>query len=304
MTKMDKATGRGEIRGQQRTMKQSERGSESLRRQQGSQGRRGRGGRGPLRTLPRAKRRSARLVDQEEKISEQVMKEKEEQATNPFAILRMDEEEESEDEEMKEKIDEMLVASPQRSPRRPAVKRTEREDASVGSMRRPLICGKHESDVEKTILEGERNEIMEKETGMKEGTLREEETQAIEEIAEGDDFRYASQSKQDTKGSNEQRDEEGVATEAIEDDDLSYLGEEPKEEEDTQVEGIKAEKSAIPEEEEWEETELEEETEAIRAKLVKEIRAKLEKKRYEELEGKDSEVESKRSVKLAAQEEN
>ena len=301
---MDKATGRGEIRGQQRTMKQSERGSESLRRQQGLQGRGGRGGRGLSSTPPRAKRRSARLVDQEEKIIEQVMKEKEEQATNPFAILRMDEEEESEDEEMEEKIDEMQVASPQRSPRRPAVKRTEREDASVGSMRRPLIRGKHESDVEKTILEGERNEIMEKETGMKEGTLREEETQAIEEIAEGDDFRYASQSKQDTKGSNEQRDEEGVATEAIEDDDLSYLGEESEEEEDTQVEGTKVEKSGISEEEEWEETELEEETEAIRAKLAKEIRAKLEKKRYEELEGKDSEVESKRSVKLAVQEEN
>ena len=274
---MDKATGRGEIRGQQRTMKQSERGSESLRRQQGSQGRGGRGGRGSSRTPPRVTRRSARLVDQEEKISEQVMMEKEEQATNPFAILRMDEDEESEDEEMEEKIYEMQVASPQRSPRRPAVKRTEREDASVGSMRRPLIRGKHEGDVEKTISEGGRKETMEKEKGMKEVTLGEEETQAIEEIAEGDDFRYASQSKQDTKGSNEQRDEEGVATKAIEDDDPSYLGEESEEEEDTQVEGTKVEKSVISEEEEWEETELEEETEAIRAKLAKKIRAKLEK---------------------------
>jgi hypothetical protein len=207
-----------------------------------------------------------------------MMVEKEEQATNPFAILQMDEEEESEDEEMEEKIDEMQVASPQRSPRRPAVKRTEREDASVGSMRRPVIRGKHESDVEKMTSEGGRKETMEKEKGMKEVTLGEEETQAIKEIAEGDDFWYVSQSKQDTKGSNEQRDEETrVATKAIEDDDLSYLGEEPEEEEDTQVEGKKAEKSAIPEEEEWEETELEEETEAIRAKLAKEIRAKLEK---------------------------
>ena len=151
---MDKATGRGEIRGQQRTMKQSERGSESLRRQKGLQGRGGRGGRGPPRTPPRATRRSERLVDQEEKIREQMMVEKEEQATNPFAILQMDEEEESEDEEMEEKIDEMQVASPQRSPWRPAVKQTEREDASVGSMRRPLIRGKHESDVEKTVSEG------------------------------------------------------------------------------------------------------------------------------------------------------
>ena len=101
---MDKATGRGEIRGQQRTMKQSERGSESLRRQKGLQGRGGRGGRGPPRTPPRATRRSERLVDQEEKTHEQMMVEKEEQATNPFAILQMDEEEESEDEEMEESL--------------------------------------------------------------------------------------------------------------------------------------------------------------------------------------------------------
>jgi hypothetical protein len=39
----------------------------------------------------------------------------------------------------------------------------------------------------------------------------------------------------------------------------------------------------------------------IRAKLAKEIREKLKKKRYEELEGKDLEVESKRSVKLSVQ---
>jgi hypothetical protein len=119
---MDKATGRGEIRGQPRTMKQSERGSESLRRQKGVQGRGGRGGRGLPRTLPHGMRRSERLVDQEEKIREQVMVEKEKQATNPFAILQMDEEEESEDKEMGEKIDEMQVASPQRSPRCPVVK--------------------------------------------------------------------------------------------------------------------------------------------------------------------------------------
>ena len=115
---MDKATGRGEIRGQQRTMKQSERGSESLRRQKGLQGRGGRGGRGP----PRTPRRSERLVDQEEKIREQMMVEKEEQATNPFAILQIDEEEELEDEEMEEKLEEMQVVSPGHSPWRPAIK--------------------------------------------------------------------------------------------------------------------------------------------------------------------------------------
>ena len=50
MTKMDKATGRGEIRGQSRITKQSERSSVSPRRQKGSQGHGGRGGRGPPRT--------------------------------------------------------------------------------------------------------------------------------------------------------------------------------------------------------------------------------------------------------------
>jgi hypothetical protein len=110
---MDKATGRGETRSQQRTMKQSERGSLSPRRQKGSQGRGGgHGGRGTPRTPPCASRRSMRLADQEEKIREQTMK-KEEQATNPFALLWMDEEEELEDEEMEEKINEMQVASPQ-----------------------------------------------------------------------------------------------------------------------------------------------------------------------------------------------
>ena len=73
----------------------------------------------------------------------------------------------------------------------------------MGSMRRPLICGKHESDEEKMISEGGRKETMEKEKGMKEVTLGEKERKEIEIIAEGDDFRYASQSKQDTKGSNE-----------------------------------------------------------------------------------------------------
>jgi hypothetical protein len=138
---MDKAMGRGEIRGQQKTMKQSERGNESLRRQKGLQGCGGCGGRGPPWTPPRAMQRSERLVDQEEKIREQMVVEKEEPATNPFAILQMDKEEESEDEEMEEKIDEMQVTSPQWSPWHPAVKQMEREDASVGSMRRPLIHG-------------------------------------------------------------------------------------------------------------------------------------------------------------------
>jgi hypothetical protein len=60
--------------------------------------------------------------------------EQEERMTNPYVILEIDEEAESEDEVMADKVEEMQVASSQRSPRRPAEKRTEREDGSVGSM--------------------------------------------------------------------------------------------------------------------------------------------------------------------------
>lgn len=49
---------------------------------------------------------------------------------------------------------------------------------------------------------------------------------------------------------------------------------------------------------------MEEETEAIRAKLSREIKVRLLKKRKEELEGKDSEVGSMRSAKSEVQEES
>jgi hypothetical protein len=45
------------------------------------------------------------------------MMEEEDNANNPFLILQMDEEEELEDAEMEDKVDEMQVASLQRSPR-------------------------------------------------------------------------------------------------------------------------------------------------------------------------------------------
>ena len=134
MTKMDKMTGRGEMKGQTNTTKQSERGSVSPRRQKGLQGRGGRGGRG-LRTPPHTMLCSTRLSDLAMKSQEQMIVEEEDQVTNPFLILQMDEEEELEDEEMEKKVVEMQVVSPGRSPRRSAAKRMEREDASVGSMR-------------------------------------------------------------------------------------------------------------------------------------------------------------------------
>jgi hypothetical protein len=158
---MDKAAGKGKIKESLDMRRQSGRGNWFSSGQRGSQGR-GRGGRGPPRTPPRGTRRSTRLIDQEGKTREATV-EDEGRTTNPYESLRIDEEEESEEEEMEKKIEEMQVGSPKRSPRRPAVKRTEREDASVGSMRRPSNRGKHEEVSLKKTLEATNDATMEEE---------------------------------------------------------------------------------------------------------------------------------------------
>ena len=104
------------MRGQAGAGRQLGRGDMSPRRQKELQGRGGHGGRG-YGTPPRTPRRSTRLSDQVTKKQEELMMEEEDKANNPFLILQMDEEEESEDEEMEDRVDEMQVASPQRSPR-------------------------------------------------------------------------------------------------------------------------------------------------------------------------------------------
>jgi hypothetical protein len=114
-TMMENTTGRGKTRKQSNTKKQSGRGDGSPNRQKGTQGRGGRGGRG-LKTPPHTARRSARLIDQEIRIQEGLIVQNEERTTNPYSILEMDKEEEPEDEEMEDKIHEMQVVSPQRSP--------------------------------------------------------------------------------------------------------------------------------------------------------------------------------------------
>jgi hypothetical protein len=158
--KTDKPTGRGDMREQASVGRQPGRGDLSPRRQKESQGRGGRGGWG-YGSPPRTMRRSTRLSDQQAtKKQEELMMEEEDKTNNPFFILWMDEEEEVKDAEMEDKVDEMQVASPQRSPRRPAEKRIEREDASEGSMRRPSIRGKHEKEEMKKYQEGASEEEM------------------------------------------------------------------------------------------------------------------------------------------------
>jgi hypothetical protein len=103
------------------------------------------------------------------RIQEGLLIQNDERTTNPYLILAMDEEEEPDDEEIEDKIHEMQVVSPQRSPRRPAEKQTERDDASVGSMRCPSTRGKHETEGSKRNQEGVREEEMQVPEGRKEG---------------------------------------------------------------------------------------------------------------------------------------
>ena len=184
------------MREQSNTMRQLGRGGGSPNRQKGTQGRGSHGGRG-FKTPPRMARRSARLIDQETRIQEGLIVQNEDVTTNPYSILEMDEEEEPDDEEMEDKIHEMQVVSPQRSPRRPAEKQTERDDASVGSMRRPSTRGKHETEGSKRNQEGVREEEMQVLEGRREDSLVEEGTLEGEddEIGGKDEFMYASASK-------------------------------------------------------------------------------------------------------------
>jgi hypothetical protein len=291
---MDKATGRGETRDQKKMTKQSGRVGEIARRQKGSQGRGGRGERGIPWTPPRTYRRSARLVDQEEKTREQMTVEKEEQATNPFAILQMDEEEELEDEEMQEILEEMQAASPSHSPRRPAIKRTEREEASVGSMRRPSIRGKHEEKGVTFAVEGGKEETMEEAKERTEENMDEGETQVVKEEVKSDDFRYANRSKHDKKESSPQGGNEEEDTNMVEDDKSSYWGGEREEEVEAQGKTTEDDQFGTHEEEEGSELAPEEEARAMKRALI------MEQER--ELEGKDMKVESKRRINSAEQE--
>ena len=114
--KTDKPTGRGVMRGQVSAWRQPGGGDRSPRRQKELQGRGGRGGRGTG-TPPRTTRQSTRLGNEATKKQEELRIEEDEKANNPFLILRMDEDEESVDEELEDSVDKMQVVSPQRSPR-------------------------------------------------------------------------------------------------------------------------------------------------------------------------------------------
>jgi hypothetical protein len=207
----------------------------------------------------------------------------------------MDEEEEPEDEEMEDKIHEMQVASPQRSPRHPAEKRTEREDTLVGSMRQPSMRGKHEAKGSKSNQAGVREEEMQVLEGRREDNLVEEGTLEGEddEIGGEDEFMYASASKNGMMGKDNQAtaENEDVMRE-VEDNKLSFLREEYEDEgRENQGEEEKEEQSLVSEEEEWDDTELEREAKEIKENSKKEV--------TETVEGKDTTEKTKRGDKLA-----
>jgi hypothetical protein len=167
------------------------------------------------------------LSDQATKKQEELMMEEEVKTHNPFLILQMDEEEEGEDAEMEDKVDEMQVASPQRSPRRPAEKRIEREDASEGSMRRPSTRGKHEKEGMKKYQEGASEEQMTDAGGEIEEQSENEGTQEAKEEEDPEEERRGREKvSMDDKAETEEwlTYKERVAKKA-EEDDLSYLGE-------------------------------------------------------------------------------
>ena len=108
------------------------------------QGNQGRGG--GLSTSHQVIRRSTRLSNTLKDKDVQANAMVDNQASNPFHVLQMEEDEEPDDEELEEIKD--MQTSPAHSvpkiPQRRTQKRSKREDSSVGSMRRPTKGGKLE----------------------------------------------------------------------------------------------------------------------------------------------------------------
>ena len=109
------------------------------------QGNQGRGG--GLSTSHQVIRRSTRLSNTLKDKDVQANAMVDNQASNPFYVLQMEEDEEPEDDEESEEINDMQTSpahSASKIPQRRTQKRSEREDSSVGSMRRPTKGGKLE----------------------------------------------------------------------------------------------------------------------------------------------------------------
>ena len=113
MSEKGKVMGRGDKGGSMNNNKKTERGGSSKERRSGSQGRGG-----GLGTPPQASRRSTCLnsgiLDKDAQAKEEAAA----QATNPFHVLQMEEDEELEDEETEE-INDMEISPARTAPRTP-----------------------------------------------------------------------------------------------------------------------------------------------------------------------------------------
>ena len=117
------------------TIKQRGKGSNMMRKQQGTQGQGG-----GLITPPYAQHCSSQLSSYMTANNEQAKGEAEAQAMNPFNALCMEEDDDSEDDEEMEEMEDMQISPVypgQISPHHLAKKHTKCKDSSVGLMRHP-----------------------------------------------------------------------------------------------------------------------------------------------------------------------
>lgn len=247
--KTSEVTGSETKTGEASKMKQSEKEETTLRRQQDAQGRGGRGGRG-LAMAPRASRRSERLNKQTNMEELEGKEGTEHIGVNPYDALRMDEEEELDDEMMEE--NDRKQEGVQTSPRRPAVKRTG-EALSLSSMRRPTTKGKHERSEANMEIEERYEEHRSKE---------DDRSFRSEQGIENDDFRY------ETKGVNPNDDSLGEMIGVDCDSEvIRKIGDDGKIPEGTEMERASVEKEKAEEEKsasgseevEWDDSALDQE---------------------------------------------
>lgn len=248
------------------TMKQAVRGSNTARKQQGAQGRGGRGGRGHT-TPPQVTRRSTRLISHQSDGNEQVKAGTDADETNPFHALRMDDDEDGDTEEP-EVMDEVQITQErpgQRSPRRPAVKRTEPEDSSVGSLRRPATRGRSEPKESIETVARQEDMTME-EAGSGESSMINKEEPGMDRAALKDDFRYANQSMKATRMilNESDRSDSNAKVEKGLGVTIEPWKEEDKKDRDKQGKESDEEYSAqMSEEEEWDDTFVNTDSEAL-----------------------------------------
>ena len=267
MSEKGKVTGRGDKGGGMNNNKKTERGGSSKERRSGSQGRGG-----GLGTPPRASRHSTCLnsgiLDKDTQAKEEAAA----QATNPFHVLQMEEDEELEDEETEE-INDMEISPAPTAPRtlqhRPK-KRFECEDSSVGSMRCPTKGSKLD------IMDANDNAVVQEEKQMEVDVttttfLLDEGDMHMREDTNEDTFRYNKKPPQeDSKHLKSYNNPEGrLDSEEVSDDKLPFPVEADKMgigRKLQEVEDANEASSQSSDELEWDDTMLEENTQGSSTK--------------------------------------